>query len=627
VLGGLGLGSLTGLLGGAGIAAAVGTVGRLAVEMGSLGEQVQRSETYFRTFSGSAEAASANLQAVQQATDGALSSQAAMQAATKLLSMGLATNAEELAKISRMAVLLGGDTRNASEAINEFSLLLANQSILRLDTFGISGAKVRERIDELTSSTAGLSREAAFMQAVMEEGTRKVNDLEAANVTAGTSTDRLQAATANLKASLAELVAQPYTVTVNMVTEGVNVLDSIVSGSWREDTEAPILLALDRVKQAEAELKVAKEERAAAGREGLSTELMALYEQAVRDAEAALKGANAELGVAQAAARPTTSSMLDLADAYTRVADEANAAAAAQAAQAAAPRTAGYDNTARIAQGYAYQSEAERNMEEYLRKRHATQRAEEERTAAASLRLAQSTANKAASAWESAFQRVSGRISGYLSQGMSQAEGLFDLTPDLMQPGSNGPFENLFRTLDVAKLGGASPWAAQLGLTQEEARKIGADFQRGIFSPEVIGLVDVNALINEAQMAQLAEKSKEAFANAIAQRAGVGTNVVSALFGLGGGSTGPGQGGNGRTLVDSAMNQVAGVLGESVKAEDFAGRVTGYGEMIWGYFETGIVGKAQNSTALQRAIAAMVSAAIGGQGGGVGATVRGAGGQ
>ena len=42
----------------------------------------------------------------------------------------------------------------ATESMENFALMLANQSILRLDSFGISSGKVTARIEELMSATA-----------------------------------------------------------------------------------------------------------------------------------------------------------------------------------------------------------------------------------------------------------------------------------------------------------------------------------------------------------------------------------------------------------------------------------------------------------------------------------------
>ena len=236
----------------------------------------------------------------------------------------------------------------------------------------------------------------------------------------------------------------------------------------------------------------------------------------------------------------------------------------------------------------------------------------------------QKTANKTAATdfarqYDQAAKGLATQIESYLSKAAGNAKGLFDLTGgqnDMMRPGANGPFENLYRLLDVAKQGDASPWAAQLGKSQEEARRISQDFQRGIFSPEVMGLVNVDQLVNEARLAQLAEKTQSAFAQQIAAKAGVGTNLVANLFGFGSAGAGQKTGAVAEESVAAALKQVAGAVGVSVKKSDFAGTMVGYGNTIWGYFEQGIVSAAQKSDGLQRAIDGMVAKSLAKNGGG-----------
>lgn len=681
-------GKLAGALSVTGIAFGALGAAKTAFELGALGETVTRSEKYFEAYSGSAKLAAENLAAVQRATDGAMSSQEAMNAGASVLAMGLAKNADELEKFARMATLLGGNTRTAAEAMGEFQLLLANQSIERLDTFGISSGRVRVRIAELQETTAGMTREQAFLQAVMEEGTKKMVALEAQGIKVGTSQERLTSLTKDLKAELSKLVEEPYTIVIERVIKDVSgvrdaigqVADNRISFNVEADTDArleAISSSIQRLedqkkrfndgtplsilKQGMADIQIQELEAlrsqllaygsaAADVRSKLDDYLAASLRLSIAQEEAgkisifasnAVKQmATAELEAAQAS-RDATLAAYQAAAGYARLAVETDAAAdaqnryygAARAAAAAPPPGRRFDfdlGLGDIASGGASTIKPATALpgSKAWNDAQAAELARSNFLRESNKSIAKSAGDDYKTAMEQAAREVSSRISDYLSQGVASARGLLDLTPDIAKPGDNGPFENIFRALDVAKLGDASPWAAQLGLTQEEARKIGADFQRGIFSEGVVGLIDVNALINEAQMADLAQKSKEAFVNAIAQKAGVGTNVVGALFGLSGGSTGPGQGNQARTMVDSALNQVAGVLGESVQAVEFAGRVTGYGEMIWGFFETGIVTKAKTSSALERAIQAMVSAALSGQtGGSVGDAVRSGGGQ
>lgn len=177
-------------------------------ELAKMGAQSLRTKASFDAISGGSADAAANLEAMQQATRGALSEQSAMESANQLLSMGLATNAEELGNVTEMAVRLGGAMGGtASESIESFSLLLANQSIPRLDTFGISASNVRTRIKELQAATPGLSREMAFMAAVTEEGTISMERLGPATDDLALSFERTEAKAADLTAELSERLA------------------------------------------------------------------------------------------------------------------------------------------------------------------------------------------------------------------------------------------------------------------------------------------------------------------------------------------------------------------------------------------------------------------------------------
>jgi len=173
-----------------GISGAVGGLGKVAVGMGAavgagmvaagvgigkLAEAAAPIEAVKNTFGELNESIGATSKEMttrlRLATRGMVRDVDLMGAANKFMSMGLADSTEEVAALSEMATQLGmamGGT--ATESMENFALMLANQSIPRLDSFGISSSAVRERIDELMASTEGLTREQAFMQAVMEEG-------------------------------------------------------------------------------------------------------------------------------------------------------------------------------------------------------------------------------------------------------------------------------------------------------------------------------------------------------------------------------------------------------------------------------------------------------------------------
>jgi len=180
-----------------GIAAASGAILTLAATSADV-------EIVGNTFSNLAstigETSDSMMRALRPATKGVLSDFALMSGGSKLMSMGLANSAAEAATLAEMATTLGmAMGEEAGPAMENFTLMLANQSIPRLDTFGISSGKVRTRIEELITSTAGMTREQAFMQAVMEEGAVAMERVGDVGDVAGIKMAQLKATFANLK--------------------------------------------------------------------------------------------------------------------------------------------------------------------------------------------------------------------------------------------------------------------------------------------------------------------------------------------------------------------------------------------------------------------------------------------
>jgi hypothetical protein len=83
--------------------------------------------------------------------------------------------------------------------MDNFVLMLANQSVPRLDSFGISSGKARERILELMATVPGMTRETAFMTAVMEQGAIAMEKVGEQSGGAVGAAARLNVAMTNLK--------------------------------------------------------------------------------------------------------------------------------------------------------------------------------------------------------------------------------------------------------------------------------------------------------------------------------------------------------------------------------------------------------------------------------------------
>jgi hypothetical protein len=208
-------------------AAVVKQIAQATLELGKLGIQADAVQQRFYAFAGGAQQAEAVLRAVMTTTDGTIDRMSAMESATKLMSMGLASSAEEVAQLVGMAARLGDQTQSTSERVNDFAMMLANQSVQRLDSYGMSSGKVRARIDELMATTAGLTREQAFLQAVMEEGTVALEKLGDAGMGQVQNLDRLNSAWKDFKVTLGDMVAPALADGAGLLTRNVRTLDQL----------------------------------------------------------------------------------------------------------------------------------------------------------------------------------------------------------------------------------------------------------------------------------------------------------------------------------------------------------------------------------------------------------------
>ena len=209
ILQGVGLGAgkmlFDGIVGG--IEKAAGVLPQLIME----GTQLGAVENTFENLAASiGTTADAMIRELRPAARGMVSDAELMQAANKFMSMGLAETSEEAAGLTEMATQLAiAMGKDATFGMESFALMLANQSIQRLDEFGISSGRVRQRIDELMEATEGLTREDAFKMAVFEEGAIAMERVGEQGDGAAAAMARLRSTFDNLKNAVA-LAAVPF---------------------------------------------------------------------------------------------------------------------------------------------------------------------------------------------------------------------------------------------------------------------------------------------------------------------------------------------------------------------------------------------------------------------------------
>jgi len=176
-------------------------------DLNKLGVEAQGTTAIFNKMAGGIGKANDLLDKLRSATGNVVTDMDLMGGANQLMRMGIAENAEEVQKLIDMAMALKKPAATAADAMDNFALMLANKSTLRLDSFGISAAAVRLRIDELLASGQALNGDEAFKMAVMEQGAVAMDRLgDAANISE-TSFNRLQTRFENFKVVLGGVVA------------------------------------------------------------------------------------------------------------------------------------------------------------------------------------------------------------------------------------------------------------------------------------------------------------------------------------------------------------------------------------------------------------------------------------
>jgi len=175
-------------------------IGKITSAIGEMVSEVPRVDAMAQTFDKLIQSVGGDtaqaMQQLREATRGMVSDADLLYAGNKFLAMGLAESSDEAAKLAEVATQLGlAMGEDVTYSMENFALMLANQSIPRLDSFGISSGKVRERIKELMEADSSLTRETAFMTATLEQA-----ELTMAKV--GEQGDNVAASQARMKAKM-----------------------------------------------------------------------------------------------------------------------------------------------------------------------------------------------------------------------------------------------------------------------------------------------------------------------------------------------------------------------------------------------------------------------------------------
>jgi hypothetical protein len=171
------------------------------MQLNELATVNRRASASFATLAGSTEKANAMIDAYIQGTGGATDRVTATTQAMRLFNIGMADTSEEMRTFTTltrgMSQALGRDTDYIQE---QFSLALANQSLLRFDQLGLSIERHQELVEELSDKYPDLSKELVFQNAMLLQATERYYNLATAQSALATNTEQATTALENLKA-------------------------------------------------------------------------------------------------------------------------------------------------------------------------------------------------------------------------------------------------------------------------------------------------------------------------------------------------------------------------------------------------------------------------------------------
>lgn len=230
--GGSAINNMSGALLGLGSAFAVVQLGKRALEIANHGQAVTITTAKYEALNKSILGLSdgqGTLEQLRAVTGGIVDDLTLKGATNDFLQRGLATNNEELNTLINLAVKLKNPMLDAGQAVTKFGLLLANQSILRLDEFGLSAGRVRARMKELIASGQAVGREDAFRMSVMEEGAVALDNLGDSATAAETATARLGASLKNLGDDISEGIGRGLEDVAQSVEGLIGILDLLAT--------------------------------------------------------------------------------------------------------------------------------------------------------------------------------------------------------------------------------------------------------------------------------------------------------------------------------------------------------------------------------------------------------------
>lgn len=193
---------------------------KASIELVKLGAQSRATKDRLIAFAGGVAEANGVLEALIESSDGTIDRMTATAMASRLLEQGLIGTTAEIGIAGAMVGKLGNQTWSTERRMQSLTMLLANQSVRRLDDFGLSVAAVTAKQKEFERQ--GYSTERAFTAAVFVEAEGKLDILGDTSDKVAAQVGHLEAAQVNLKLAVADATAG--------IVEQAGVLPGLASG-------------------------------------------------------------------------------------------------------------------------------------------------------------------------------------------------------------------------------------------------------------------------------------------------------------------------------------------------------------------------------------------------------------
>ena len=190
---------------------------KVAGDLVEVGTKANMVDSTFKALSGTAQDYVANMNMMRAATGNVVDDMELQSGASKLFSMQLADSGEAASKMAAVAIKLSQamGEMDPGAAIENFALMLSNNSLLRLDTLGISASRVRERMKELAEEFPELDRNARFVKATMEEAEKTMNRLGDSANAGVTPLARFQTAIKNAGQDIGQFLTDNLNTAIN----------------------------------------------------------------------------------------------------------------------------------------------------------------------------------------------------------------------------------------------------------------------------------------------------------------------------------------------------------------------------------------------------------------------------